>query len=90
VEYAHAMNISHNELTWPLGLQQEVQEDLQAKMRAAQRGDGGPFRPILVHSHHENHNKHILNFLRLLFCIFHTKEDKKQVCNQFNRFHSLS
>ena len=39
------MNISHGELTWPLGLQQEVQEDHQAKMRAAQRGDGGPPRP---------------------------------------------
>jgi len=45
VEYAHAMNISHDELTWPLGLQQEVQEDHQAKLRAAQRGDGGPPRP---------------------------------------------
>jgi len=46
VEYAHAINISHDELTWPLGLQQEVQEDHhQAKMRAAQRGDGGPPRP---------------------------------------------
>jgi len=45
VEYAHAMNISHDELTWLLGLQQEVQEDQQAKMRAAQQGDGGPPRP---------------------------------------------
>jgi len=45
VEYAHAMNISHGELTRPLGLHQEVQEDHQAKMRAAQRGDGGPPRP---------------------------------------------
>ena len=45
VEYAHAMNISHDELTWPLGLQQEVQEDHQAKLRAAQRGDGGSPRP---------------------------------------------
>jgi len=45
VEYAHAMNISHDELTLPLGLQQEVQEDHQAKTRAAQRGDGGPPRP---------------------------------------------
>jgi len=45
VEYAHAMNVSQHELTWPLGLQQEVQEDHQAKMRAAQRGDGGPPRP---------------------------------------------
>ena len=45
MEYAHAMNISHGELTWPLGLQQEVQEDHQAKLRAAQRGDGGPPRP---------------------------------------------
>jgi len=33
------------ELTWPLGLQQEVQEDHQAKMRAAQRGGGGLPRP---------------------------------------------
>ena len=39
------MNILHDELTWPLGLQQEVQEDHQAKMRAAQRDDGGPPRP---------------------------------------------
>jgi len=39
------MNISHDELTWPLGLQQEVQEDHQKKMRAAQRGDGGPPKP---------------------------------------------
>jgi len=38
VEYAHAMNISHDELTWPLGLQQEVQEDHQAKMRAGTVG----------------------------------------------------
>jgi len=45
LEYAHAMNISHDELTWPSGLQQEVQEDHQAKLRAAQRGDGGPPRP---------------------------------------------
>jgi len=45
MEYAHAMNISHGELTWPLGLQQEVQEDHQAKMRAAQRGGGGLPRP---------------------------------------------
>jgi len=41
VKYAHAMNISHNEPTWPLGLQQEVQEDHHAKLRVAQRGDGG-------------------------------------------------
>jgi len=45
MEYAHAMNISHDELTWPSGLQQEVQEDHQAKIRATQRGDGGPPRP---------------------------------------------
>ena len=36
------MNISHDKLTWLLGLQQEVQEDHQARVRAAQRGDGGP------------------------------------------------
>ena len=41
VEYAHAMNISHDELTWPLGLQQEVQEDHQAKMS----GTAGRWRP---------------------------------------------
>jgi len=41
LEYAHAMNISHHELTWPTGLQQEVQEDHRAKLRAAQRGAGG-------------------------------------------------
>ena len=45
VEYAHAINISHDELTWLLGLQQEVQQDHQAKLRAAQRGDGGYSRP---------------------------------------------
>jgi len=45
VEYSHAMNISHDELTRPLGLQQEVQEDHQAKMRVAQWGDGGPPKP---------------------------------------------
>jgi len=45
VEYAHAINFSHDELTWPLGLQQEVQEDHQAKMRAAQWGDGGSPKP---------------------------------------------
>jgi len=45
LEYVHAMNISHDELTGPLGLQQQVQEDHQAKLRAAQRGDGGPPRP---------------------------------------------
>ena len=39
------LNISHDELTWPLGLQQEVQEDRQAKVRAAQRGDGGLPKP---------------------------------------------
>jgi hypothetical protein len=41
LEYANAMNISHDELTWPAGLQQEVQEDHRAKSRAAQRRDGG-------------------------------------------------
>jgi len=46
LEYAHAMNISHDKLTWPAGLQQEVQEDRQAKSRAAQRGDGGTPRPL--------------------------------------------
>ena len=45
-EYAHAMNITHDNLTWPAGLQQEVQEDHQAKSRAAQRGDGGTPRPL--------------------------------------------
>ena len=46
--YAHAMNISHDELTWPTGLQQEVQEDHRAKLRAAQRGDGGTTRPLQI------------------------------------------
>ena len=45
VEYAHAMNISHDELTWLLGLQQEAQGDHQAKVRAAQQVDGGPAKP---------------------------------------------
>jgi len=45
VEYAHAKNISHDELTWPLGLQKEVPEDHQAKVRAVQWGDGGPPKP---------------------------------------------
>ena len=42
LEYAHAMNISHDEA----GLQQEVQEDHQSKSRAAQRGHGGTPRPM--------------------------------------------
>jgi len=46
LEYAHAMNISHDELTWPAGLKQEVHEDNQAKSRAAQRGHGGTPRPM--------------------------------------------
>jgi len=46
--YAHAMNISHDELTWPTGLQQEVQEDHREKLRAAQRGDGGTPRPLQI------------------------------------------
>jgi len=48
LEYAHAMNISHDEITWPAGLQQEVQEDHRAKSRAAQRGDGGTPRPLQI------------------------------------------
>jgi len=32
------MNTSHDELTGPSGLQQEVQEDPRSKLRAAQRG----------------------------------------------------
>ena len=40
------MNIMHDKLTWPAGLQQQVQEDHQAKSRAAQRGDGGKARPL--------------------------------------------
>jgi len=46
LKYAHAMNITHDELTWPAGLQQEEKEDHQAKSRAAQRGDGGKPRPL--------------------------------------------
>jgi len=46
LEYAHVMNISHGELTWPAGPQQEVQEDHWAKSRAVQQGNGGPPRPL--------------------------------------------
>ena len=42
------MNISHDELTWPAGLQQEIQKDHWAKSRAAQRGDGGTPRPLQI------------------------------------------
>jgi len=48
LEYAHAMNISHDGLTWAAGLQEEVQEDHGAKTRAAQRGDGGTPRPLQI------------------------------------------
>ena len=42
VEYAHVINISHDEFTWMLGLQQEVQEDHQAKKRD---GTAGRWQP---------------------------------------------
>jgi len=48
LEYANATNILHDELTWPAGLQQEVQEDHWAKSRAAQRGDGGTPRLLQI------------------------------------------
>jgi len=48
LEYAHAMNIPHDELTWPAGLQQKVQEDHRANSRVAQRGDGGIPRPLQI------------------------------------------
>ena len=48
LEYAHTVNISLDELTWPAGLQQEVQEDHWAKSRAAQRGDGGTPRLLQI------------------------------------------
>jgi len=40
------MNIKHDELTWPTGLQQEVQKYHQAKSRAVQEGEGGKLRPL--------------------------------------------
>jgi len=46
LEVAHSMNIQHDELTWPTGLQQELQKDHQAKSRAAQQGEGGKPRPL--------------------------------------------
>jgi len=39
---------ANNELTWPAGLQQELQEDHRAKSRAAQRGHGGTPRPLRI------------------------------------------
>ena len=46
LEVAHRMNIEHDELTWPSGLQQELQKDHQAKTRAAQEGAGSRPRPL--------------------------------------------
>ena len=48
LEYAHTVNISLDELTWPAGLQQELQEDHRAKSRATQRGHGGTPRPLRI------------------------------------------